>query len=104
MQSDIVQQWTRAIADRKVRDSNPSFSYQLLLSRLGQRGSISVLVLPSGMKARHRKNVTTERVLLSKTYSILIRKRFIQLVSNRSPNDPSVVDNSSTTKFNIHHL
>ncbi|KAG5441208.1 hypothetical protein CSKR_102420 [Clonorchis sinensis] len=49
--------------DRKVRGSNPTSACRLLLSRLGQTGSIPALVLPSGgMAARHRKGVTAERL------------------------------------------
>ncbi|KER24479.1 hypothetical protein T265_07846 [Opisthorchis viverrini] len=49
-------------ADRKVRGSNPTSATRLPLFRLGQPGSISALVLPSGsMAARHRKGVTAER-------------------------------------------
>ncbi|KAG5442289.1 hypothetical protein CSKR_104861 [Clonorchis sinensis] len=51
----------REFTDRKVRGSNPTSASRLPLSRLGQPGSISALVLPSGsMAARHRKGVTTE--------------------------------------------
>ncbi|KAG5454558.1 THO complex subunit 3 [Clonorchis sinensis] len=44
---------------QKVRGSNPTFASQLPLSSLGQPGSISALMLPSGgMAARHRKGVS----------------------------------------------
>ncbi|KAG5454078.1 hypothetical protein CSKR_112622 [Clonorchis sinensis] len=49
-------------ANLLVRDSNPTSASRLPLSRFGQPGSISALVLPSGgMAARHRKGVTAER-------------------------------------------
>ncbi|KAG5441728.1 hypothetical protein CSKR_110671 [Clonorchis sinensis] len=52
----------REFTDRKVRGSNPTSASRLPLSRLGQPGSISALVFPSGgMAARHRKGVTAER-------------------------------------------
>ncbi|KAG5442537.1 hypothetical protein CSKR_108732 [Clonorchis sinensis] len=52
----------REFADRKVRGSNPTSASRLLLSRLGQPGSIPALVLPSsGMATRHRKGATAER-------------------------------------------
>ncbi|KAG5446508.1 hypothetical protein CSKR_101471 [Clonorchis sinensis] len=52
----------REFTDRKVRGSNPTSASRLPLSRLGQPGSISALVLPSGgMAARHRKGATAER-------------------------------------------
>ncbi|KER33543.1 hypothetical protein T265_00652 [Opisthorchis viverrini] len=48
--------------DRKVRGSNPTSASRLPLSRLGQPGSIPVLVPPScGTAARHRKDATGER-------------------------------------------
>ncbi|KAG5447326.1 hypothetical protein CSKR_109843 [Clonorchis sinensis] len=51
--------------DRKIRGSNLTSASRLLLSRLGQPGSIPALVLPtSGMAARHRKGVTAEPLLL----------------------------------------
>ncbi|KAG5444612.1 hypothetical protein CSKR_100713 [Clonorchis sinensis] len=50
------------LTDRKVRGSNPTSASRLLLSRLGQPGSIPALVHPSvGMIARHRKCATAER-------------------------------------------
>ncbi|KAG5441954.1 hypothetical protein CSKR_107986 [Clonorchis sinensis] len=50
--------------DRKVCGSNPTSVYRLLLSALGQHSSIPSLVLPSGgMAARHRKGVTSERLV-----------------------------------------
>ncbi|KAG5449685.1 Actin-1 [Clonorchis sinensis] len=52
----------REFTYRRVRGSNPASASRLPLSRLGQPGSISALVLPSGgMAARHRKGVTAER-------------------------------------------
>ncbi|KAG5452617.1 hypothetical protein CSKR_100442, partial [Clonorchis sinensis] len=52
----------REFTDRKVRGSYPTSASPLLLSRLGQPGSIRALVLPlGGMVARHRKGVTAER-------------------------------------------
>ncbi|KER31018.1 hypothetical protein T265_13070, partial [Opisthorchis viverrini] len=46
-----------------VRGSNPTSASRLHLSRPGQPGSISALVLPpGGMAARHRKGVTAERL------------------------------------------
>ncbi|KER28116.1 LOW QUALITY PROTEIN: hypothetical protein T265_13641 [Opisthorchis viverrini] len=46
----------REFTDRKVRGSNPTSATRLPLSKLGQLGSITALVLPSGgMAARHRK-------------------------------------------------
>ncbi|KAG5444112.1 hypothetical protein CSKR_104199 [Clonorchis sinensis] len=50
--------------DQKVRGSNPTSASasRLPLSRLGQPGSTSALVLPpGGMAARHRKGATDER-------------------------------------------
>ncbi|KAG5452930.1 hypothetical protein CSKR_107478 [Clonorchis sinensis] len=55
----------RELTDRKVRGSNPTSASRLLLSRLGQPGSIPALVLPSGgTAARHRKGVTAERFFI----------------------------------------
>ncbi|KAG5444707.1 hypothetical protein CSKR_107757 [Clonorchis sinensis] len=52
----------REFTDRTVRGSNPTSASRLPLSRLGQPGSSSALVLPSGgMAVRHRKGVTAER-------------------------------------------
>ncbi|KAG5442256.1 hypothetical protein CSKR_100159 [Clonorchis sinensis] len=52
----------REFTDRKVRGSNRTSASRLPLSRLGQPGSISALVLPSGgMAARHWKGVTAQR-------------------------------------------
>ncbi|KAG5443926.1 hypothetical protein CSKR_100824 [Clonorchis sinensis] len=52
----------REFTDRKVRNSNPNSASRLPLSRLGQPGSSSALVLPSGgMAVRHRKGATAER-------------------------------------------
>ncbi|KAG5443807.1 Scoloptoxin SSD976 [Clonorchis sinensis] len=54
----------REFSDRKVRSSNPTSASRLPLSRLGQPGSISALVLPSGcMASRQRKGGTAERFL-----------------------------------------
>ncbi|KAG5449710.1 hypothetical protein CSKR_103085 [Clonorchis sinensis] len=48
--------------DWKVRGANPTSASRLHLSRLGQPGSISALVLlPGDMAARHRKGATAER-------------------------------------------
>ncbi|KAG5445103.1 hypothetical protein CSKR_104003, partial [Clonorchis sinensis] len=48
--------------DQKICGSNPISASRLPLSRLGQPGSIPVLVLPSGgMTVRHRKGATAER-------------------------------------------
>ncbi|KAG5449914.1 hypothetical protein CSKR_103649 [Clonorchis sinensis] len=59
---EMAQRLERERTDRKVRGSNPSSASRLLLSRLGQPGSIPALVLPSGgMAARHRKGATGER-------------------------------------------
>ncbi|KAG5455343.1 hypothetical protein CSKR_105498 [Clonorchis sinensis] len=61
--SEMAQWLQREITDRKVRGSNPTSVSRLPLSRLGQSGCISALVLPSGgMAARHRKGVTAERL------------------------------------------
>ncbi|KER25377.1 hypothetical protein T265_07176 [Opisthorchis viverrini] len=47
----------------QVRVSNPTSASRLPLSRLGQRGTIPALVLPSGgMASRHRKSATVERL------------------------------------------
>ncbi|KAG5447920.1 hypothetical protein CSKR_113386 [Clonorchis sinensis] len=52
----------REFTDLNVRDSNPITASRLPLSRLGNPGSISALVLPSGgMAARHQKCATAER-------------------------------------------
>ncbi|KAG5447083.1 hypothetical protein CSKR_108821 [Clonorchis sinensis] len=54
----------REFTNRNVRGSNPTSASRLPLSRLGQPGSIPVLVLPSsGMAATHRKGVTAERFI-----------------------------------------
>ncbi|KAG5441528.1 hypothetical protein CSKR_109759 [Clonorchis sinensis] len=59
----------REYADRKVRGSNPTSASRLPLSRLGQPGSLSTLVLPLGsMAARHRKDVTAERLFFSNSF------------------------------------
>ncbi|KAG5454952.1 hypothetical protein CSKR_105888 [Clonorchis sinensis] len=60
----VHSQWLeREFTDRKVRSWNPTSESRLLLSRLGQPGSIPALVLPSGgMAARHRKGVTAGRI------------------------------------------
>ncbi|KAG5452188.1 hypothetical protein CSKR_104288 [Clonorchis sinensis] len=51
----------REFTGRKVRGSNPTSVSRLPLSGLGQPGSISALILPSGgMAARHRKRATAE--------------------------------------------
>ncbi|KAG5444261.1 hypothetical protein CSKR_104528 [Clonorchis sinensis] len=61
--SEIAQRLERERTDRKVRGSNPASASRLPLSRLGQRGSIPALVLPSGgVAARHRKGATAERL------------------------------------------
>ncbi|KAG5452860.1 hypothetical protein CSKR_111358 [Clonorchis sinensis] len=53
---------TRESTDRKDRGSKPASASQLLLSRLGQPGSILAVVLPSGgIAVRHRKGATAER-------------------------------------------
>ncbi|KAG5450157.1 hypothetical protein CSKR_201130 [Clonorchis sinensis] len=61
-----VTQWLeREFTNLKVYVSNPASASQLLLSRLGQPGSIPALVLPSGdMTARHWKVVTAGRLRL----------------------------------------
>ncbi|KAG5443929.1 hypothetical protein CSKR_100821 [Clonorchis sinensis] len=52
----------REFTDRKARGSNPTSASRLPLSRLGQPGSLSALVLPlGGMAAKHRKGVTAEQ-------------------------------------------
>ncbi|KAG5452228.1 hypothetical protein CSKR_112525, partial [Clonorchis sinensis] len=62
----------REFIDRKVRGSNPTSASLLLLSRLGQPGSISALVQPSGgMAVRHRKGATAERRQLYYTHIVL---------------------------------
>ncbi|KAG5442938.1 hypothetical protein CSKR_104781 [Clonorchis sinensis] len=62
LKGEIAQRLERERTDRKVRGSNPASASRLLLSRLGQPGSIPALVLPSGgMAARHRKGATAER-------------------------------------------
>ncbi|KAG5446787.1 hypothetical protein CSKR_105542 [Clonorchis sinensis] len=55
-------QWIeREFTNQKVRVLNPTSVSRLPLSRLGQPGDSSALVLPSGcMAARHRKDVTVE--------------------------------------------
>ncbi|KAG5450431.1 hypothetical protein CSKR_105092 [Clonorchis sinensis] len=53
----------REFTDRKARSSNPTSASRLPLSRLGQPGSISALVQPSGgMAVRHRMGATAERL------------------------------------------
>ncbi|KAG5447579.1 hypothetical protein CSKR_101346 [Clonorchis sinensis] len=42
----LVNWLEREFTDRKVRCSNPTSASQLLLSRLGQPGSVAALVLP----------------------------------------------------------
>ncbi|KAG5446506.1 Glutamine-dependent NAD(+) synthetase [Clonorchis sinensis] len=64
---DVFPMWLkwleREFTDRKVRGSNPTSASRLPLSRLGQPGSISAFVLPSGgMAARHRKSATAEHL------------------------------------------
>ncbi|KAG5454288.1 hypothetical protein CSKR_113009 [Clonorchis sinensis] len=60
----------RESTDRKVRGSNPTSASRLPLSRLGQPGSISALVLPSGgMAARHRKGVLQLSDFFSQSWS-----------------------------------
>ncbi|KAG5452611.1 hypothetical protein CSKR_100448 [Clonorchis sinensis] len=55
----------REFTDRKVRGTNPTSVSRLLPSRLGQPGTISALMLPSGvMAARHRKDVRAERLFI----------------------------------------
>ncbi|KAG5452951.1 Solute carrier 12 member 9, partial [Clonorchis sinensis] len=55
-------QWLSEFTVLKVRGSNPTYASRLLVSKLGQRGSIPALVLPSGgMATRHRKRVTAGR-------------------------------------------
>ncbi|KAG5444945.1 hypothetical protein CSKR_103541 [Clonorchis sinensis] len=68
----------REFTDRKVRSSNLTSASRLPLSRLGQPGSISVLVLPSGgMTARNRKGVTAERLVsLESLYSRACRSAY----------------------------
>ncbi|KAG5444808.1 hypothetical protein CSKR_105195 [Clonorchis sinensis] len=52
----------REYTDWKICGSDPTSVSRLLPSRLGQLGSIPVLVLPSsGMAAKHRKGVKAER-------------------------------------------
>ncbi|KER26817.1 hypothetical protein T265_13932, partial [Opisthorchis viverrini] len=64
IQCEMTQWLQRKFTDRKVRGSNPASASQLSLSRLGQPGSITALVLPSNsMAARHRKGATAERSL-----------------------------------------
>ncbi|KAG5453450.1 hypothetical protein CSKR_100538 [Clonorchis sinensis] len=61
----------REFTARNVRDSNPTSASRLPLSRLGQPGSISALVLPSvGMAARHQKGPTAERFILLSLYCV----------------------------------
>ncbi|KAG5449416.1 hypothetical protein CSKR_107566 [Clonorchis sinensis] len=65
----------REFTDRKVCGSNPTSASRLPLSRLGQPGSISALVLPSGgMAARHRKGVTAERFFLTSSDQLSMTK------------------------------
>ncbi|KAG5443321.1 hypothetical protein CSKR_107286 [Clonorchis sinensis] len=61
----LITQWLRRqLMDRKVRGSNPTSASRLLLSRLGQSGSILGLVPPSaGIAARHRRSATPERFI-----------------------------------------
>ncbi|KER27804.1 hypothetical protein T265_05225 [Opisthorchis viverrini] len=59
----------REFTDRKVRGSNPTSASRLPLSRLGQPGSISALVVPSGDTAtRHRMGATVEQLLFIKIW------------------------------------
>ncbi|KAG5442130.1 hypothetical protein CSKR_111477, partial [Clonorchis sinensis] len=63
---DEMPQWLdRELIDWKVHGWSPTSGSRLLLSRLGQFGIISALVLPSGsMAVRHRKVVTAEQLTL----------------------------------------
>ncbi|KER23350.1 hypothetical protein T265_08760 [Opisthorchis viverrini] len=84
----------REFTDRKVCGSNPTSASRLPLSRLGQPGSIPVLVLPSGgMAARHRKGVTAERFLSEpiklKTRSFWNSTRTILLALSNQETTPS---------------
>ncbi|KAG5451293.1 hypothetical protein CSKR_106578 [Clonorchis sinensis] len=45
---EVTQGLGRELTDRKILGSNPTSDSRLPLSRLGQPGSISVVVLPSG--------------------------------------------------------
>ncbi|KAG5447808.1 hypothetical protein CSKR_106844 [Clonorchis sinensis] len=62
---EMVQCLEREPTDRKVRSSNPTSVFRLLLSRLEKPGSIPAPVLHSGgMTTRHRKCLTAGRLLL----------------------------------------
>ncbi|KAG5447470.1 hypothetical protein CSKR_107517 [Clonorchis sinensis] len=61
-----------SITDRKVRGSSPTSASRSPLSRLGQPGSISALVLPSGgMAPRHWKGLKAERLFIVLIKTIL---------------------------------
>ncbi|KAG5449705.1 hypothetical protein CSKR_103080 [Clonorchis sinensis] len=70
----LMAQWLELeFTDRKIRRSNPTFASRLLLSKLGQPGSIPALVLSSGgVAARHRKVVTAERIKYNNTYGVKV--------------------------------
>ncbi|KAG5451330.1 hypothetical protein CSKR_109323 [Clonorchis sinensis] len=59
---EMAQVLERELTDHKDCGLNPTSASRLPLSRLGQSGSISALMLPSsGMAAMHRMGATAER-------------------------------------------
>ncbi|KAG5453745.1 hypothetical protein CSKR_102367 [Clonorchis sinensis] len=73
----------------KVRGSNPTSASRLLLSRLGQPGSISALVLPSGCVAANAHPLTSSLFTLSSLEFMLYL--CLQCATHK------VVENPSTT-------
>ncbi|KAG5452940.1 hypothetical protein CSKR_107487 [Clonorchis sinensis] len=62
---EIAQRLRREHTDRMVHSSTQTWASRLLLSTLGNSGSIYAQMLPSGgTAARHQKGATTERLLL----------------------------------------
>ncbi|KAG5452055.1 hypothetical protein CSKR_111099 [Clonorchis sinensis] len=61
-----VTRWLRhELTDQNIHVLNPTPAFRLLLSKLGQPGGVSDLVLPSdGMAVSYRKGVTTGRLFI----------------------------------------
>ncbi|KAG5449447.1 hypothetical protein CSKR_105529 [Clonorchis sinensis] len=66
---EMTQWLERKSINLKVHGSNPTSASRLLLSRFGQPGHISALLLPSA-EARHRKDVTNERLYCPETQNV----------------------------------
>ncbi|KER33903.1 hypothetical protein T265_12517, partial [Opisthorchis viverrini] len=63
----------------KIRGSNPTSVYRLILSRLGPPSSIPALEPPTvGMEAGHRKGATTERL------DLIISRRVIRKMEHQT--------------------